>query len=102
VKAVQTIERGQATLAALYKATYGILFFGTPHKGLVIDDIQRMVAGENQHPRMRLLEEIKQKSDLLYQLIDFKNLIDDRKIVSFCEMQQTRRLEMVNPLTYIG
>jgi len=96
VKALQTNERGHATIAALYKATYGILFFGTPHQGLVIDDIQRMVAGEEQHPRIELLEQIRQKSDLLiYQLADFKNLIDDRRIVSFCEMQQTRRLELV-------
>ncbi|KAH8682822.1 hypothetical protein BGZ60DRAFT_205902 [Tricladium varicosporioides] len=99
VKAVQTDERDHATIAALHKATYGILFFGTPHKGLVIDDIQRMVAGEDQHPRMELLEQIKQKSDLLiYQLADFRNLIRDRKIVSFYEMQQTRQLEQ-NPET---
>ncbi|KFY95938.1 hypothetical protein V498_03016 [Pseudogymnoascus sp. VKM F-4517 (FW-2822)] len=99
VKAVQTDERDNATIAALHKATYGILFFGAPHKGLVIDDIQRMVAGKDQHPRMELLEQIKLKSDLLlYQLADFKNLIRDRKIVSFYEGQQTRRLQL-NPET---
>jgi len=96
VKAVQTDERDHATVAALLKATYGILFFGTPHKGLLIDDIQRMVAGEDQHPRMKLLEQIKQDSDLLInQLTDFKNLIRDRRIVSFYETQQTRRLQQV-------
>lgn len=96
MKAVQTDERDNATIASLYKATYGILFFGVPHKGLVIDDIQRMVAGEDQHPRMELLEQIKQKSDLLiYQVEDFKNLIRDRKIVSFYERHQTRRLQLV-------
>ncbi|KFY69545.1 hypothetical protein V496_00165 [Pseudogymnoascus sp. VKM F-4515 (FW-2607)] len=95
VKAVQTDERDNATIAALHKATYSILFFGAPHKGLVIDDIQRMVAGKDQHPRMELLEQIKLKSDLLmYQLADFKNLIRDRKIVSFYEGQQTRRLQL--------
>ncbi|OBT66186.1 hypothetical protein VE03_05134 [Pseudogymnoascus sp. 23342-1-I1] len=99
VKAVQTDERDNATIAALHKATYGILFFGAPHKGLVIDDIQRMVAGNDHHPRMELLEQIKLKSDLLmYQLIDFKNLIRDRKIVSFYERHQTRRLQL-NPET---
>lgn len=96
MKAVQTDERDHATVAALLKATYGILFFGTPHKGLLIDDIQRMVAGEDQHPRMKLLEQIKQDSDLLInQLTDFKNLIRDRRIVSFYETQQTRRLQQV-------
>ncbi|OBU01690.1 hypothetical protein VE01_00202 [Pseudogymnoascus verrucosus] len=99
VKAVQTDERDNATIAALYKATYGILFFGALHKGLVIDDIQRMVAGKDQHPRIELLEQIKLKSNLLlYQLTDFKNLIRDRKIVSFYEGQQTRRLQL-NPKT---
>ncbi|KFY48968.1 hypothetical protein V495_00865, partial [Pseudogymnoascus sp. VKM F-4514 (FW-929)] len=99
VKAVQTDERDNATIAALHKAAYGILFFGAPHKGLVIDDIQRMVAGKDQHPRMELLEQIKLKSDLLmYQLADFKNLIRDRKIVSFYERHQTRRLQL-NPET---
>ncbi|KFY27526.1 hypothetical protein V493_03438, partial [Pseudogymnoascus sp. VKM F-4281 (FW-2241)] len=99
VKAVRTDESDNATIAALHKATYGILFFGAPHKGLVIDDIQRMVAGKDQHPRMELLEQIKLKSDLLlYQLADFKNLIRDRKIVSFYERQQTRRLQL-NPET---
>lgn len=99
MKAVQADELDHATIAALYKATYGILFFGTPHKGLVIDDIQCMIAGEDYHPRTELLEQIKIKSDLLmYQLADFKNLIRDRKIVSFYERQQTRRLELVRCL----
>lgn len=96
---MQTQEGDHATIVALHKATYGILFFGTPHKGLVIDDIQRMVAGEDQHPRMDLLEQIRQKSDLLTnQLVDFKNLIRDRKIVSFYETGQTRRLKLVSYL----
>ncbi|RDW73410.1 hypothetical protein BP6252_07317 [Coleophoma cylindrospora] len=102
IKAVQTNEHDHATIAALHKATYGILFFGTPHKGLVIDDIQRMISGEDRHPRAELLEQIKTKSDsLTYQLVDFKNLIRDRKIVSFYEMQQTRWLEL-NPDTGWG
>ena len=97
MKAAQTDERGHATIVALHKATYGILFFGTPHKGLVIDDIQRMAAGEGHHLRAGLLEEIKAKSNLLiYQLVDFKNIIGDRKIISFYETQQTRQLELVS------
>jgi hypothetical protein len=77
-------------------ATYGILFFATPHKGLIIDDIQSMMAGTQNYTRNILLQQIKHKSDLLIsQLADFKNLIRDRKIVSFFEMEQTRRLELV-------
>ena len=82
-----------------------MLFFGTPHRGLIIDDIKQMVAEGNitnspssaeQHPRMRLLQQIEGESDLLKnQLVDFKNLIGDRKIVSFYETLQTKRLQLV-------
>jgi hypothetical protein len=97
VKAVQTNEEDHPTIATLYKATYGILFFATPHKGLMIEDIQAMIARTENHPRNVLLQQIDRKSDLLIsQLVDFKNLIRDRKIVSFYETEQTRRLEWVS------
>jgi hypothetical protein len=83
-------------IASLHKATYGMLLFGIPHKGLVVDDIERMLAGEDSHPRGALLRQIRAKSDLLaVPLADFKNVIRDRKVVSFYETRQTRRLEFV-------
>ncbi|KAG7423240.1 Nephrocystin-3 [Fusarium oxysporum f. sp. raphani] len=83
VKAVQTNEDDHPTIATLHRATYGMLLFGIPHKGLVVDDIQRMLAGQGNHPRSALLQQIRDKSDLLaFQLADFKNLIRDRKIDS--------------------
>jgi hypothetical protein len=83
-------------MMSLYKATYGMLLFGIPHKGLVVDDIQKMLAGQDKHPRSALLEQIRSQSDLLaYQLADFKNLIRGRKVVSFYETGQTRQLEWV-------
>lgn len=73
-----------------------MLLFGIPHKGLVVDDIQKMLTGQDNHPRDALLQQIRSKSDLLaFQLVDFKNLIRDRKIVSFYETEQTRQLEFV-------
>ena len=73
-----------------------MLLFGIPHKGLVVDDIQKMVVGQENHPRIALLDQIRSKSDLLAnQLVDFRNLIKDRKVVSFIEMGQTRKLEFV-------
>ncbi|PMD58736.1 uncharacterized protein K444DRAFT_415699 [Hyaloscypha bicolor E] len=94
VTAKQADEEDHPAIATLHKATYGILFFATPHKGLVIDDIQTMLAGTENHPRNTLLQQINLKSDLLIsQLGDFKNLIRDRKIVSFFETEQTQRLE---------
>jgi hypothetical protein len=51
-----------------------MLLFGTPHKDLIVDDIEKMLAGHDDHPRRALLQQIKSKSDLLMsQLVDFKN-----------------------------
>ncbi|KAK7575342.1 hypothetical protein V3481_017305 [Fusarium oxysporum f. sp. vasinfectum] len=94
VKAVQTNEDDHPTIVTLHRATYGMLLFGIPHEGLVVNDIQKMLAGQGNHPRSALLQQIRDKSDLLaFQLADFKNLIRDRKIVSFFETAQTRQLE---------
>ena len=83
-------------IASLHRATYGILLFATPHKGLLVDDIQKMLAERENQPRNALLQQINLKSDLLIsQLVDFKNLIRDQKIVSFYETQQTRQLVLV-------
>jgi hypothetical protein len=87
--------RGAAQLS-LHRATYGMLLFGIPHKGLVVDDIRKMLAGHGSNPRNALLEQIKNKSDLLAsQLEDFKNLVRDHKVVSFYETGQTRQLQFV-------
>ena len=73
-----------------------MLLFGIPHRGLIVDDIQKMLAGDNGHPCRELLKQIKEKSDLLAaQLDDFRNLVRDRKVVSFYETQQTRQLQFV-------
>ena len=62
----------------------------------MVDDIQKMLAGQDNHPRSALLQQIRSKSDSLeFQLADFKNLIRDRKVVSFYETGQTRQLEFV-------
>lgn len=73
-----------------------MLLFGIPHRGLVVDDIQKMLVGEDGHPRRGLLEQIREKSDLLASQLDsFRNLIQDRKVVSFYETGQTRQLQFV-------
>jgi hypothetical protein len=94
VRAVQAHAGDHPAIASLHRATYGMLLFAIPHKGLIIDDIQKMLAGESSHPRDGLLQDIKSKSNLLaHQLVDFRNLIRDRKVVSFYETRQTRQLE---------
>jgi hypothetical protein len=90
------MEGDHPAITSLHQATYGMILFAIPHKGLVMDDIQQMLAGDGRHPRGKLLQQISSKSDLLiHQLADFKNLIRDRKVVSFYETEQTRRLELV-------
>ena len=65
----------------------------------MVDDIQKMLAGQEHHPRGALLEQIRSKSDLLaFELADFKYLICDRKVVNFYETNQTRQLELVRCL----
>ncbi|KAF2008357.1 hypothetical protein BU24DRAFT_429452 [Aaosphaeria arxii CBS 175.79] len=94
VKAAQSNVEDDAALPAIYKATYGMLFFATPHKGLVVSDIRKMLMGQTEHPRNALLNQINEQSDLLdHQLDAFRNIIRDRKIVSFYERGQTRQLE---------
>ena len=57
----------------------------------------KSMLNQDNHPRKALLEQISKESDLLVpQLADFKDLIRDRKIVTFYEVEQTRRLEQVS------
>lgn len=96
VRAIQTMDGDHPAIKSLYPATYGMILFAIPHKGLVMDDIQQMLGGDGHHPRGQLLLQISSKSDILInQLVDFKNLIRDRKVVSFYETEQTRQLVLV-------
>jgi hypothetical protein len=52
-------------ITSLHRATYGMILFAIPHKGLVMDDIQQMLAGDKSHLREQLLQQISNKLDLL-------------------------------------
>lgn len=39
-----------------------MIFFGIPHKGFVVEDIQQMLAGDGKHPCEKLLQQIFNKS----------------------------------------
>ena len=72
-----------------------MLMFGTPQKGILLDDIQQMISKNGIHLRSGLFD-LNRTFDLLAnQLVDFKDLIRDRKVMSFYERRQTRRLEPV-------
>jgi len=61
----------------------------------MMEDILSRLEQDN-HPRSVLLEQINRSSKyLISQLADFKDLIRDRKIVTFFETQQTRKLQQV-------
>ena len=86
----------------LVKSTYGFLFFGTPHRGLETVDLKCMVEENRCQSRGDLLDDIKRGSKLLeQQLLQFIDWIDDRKIVSFVEMQQTKKLQKVREIKHI-
>jgi hypothetical protein len=94
------MDEDHPAITSLHRATYSMIFFGIPHKGLVVEDIQQMLAGDGKHPREKLLQQISSKPGLLvHQLADFKNLIRDREVVSFYETEQTRRLVLVRSAT---
>ncbi|KAK3343206.1 hypothetical protein B0H65DRAFT_470724 [Neurospora tetraspora] len=81
-------------MTALVKATYGIFFLGTPHKGPWVEDMASMLNKvDPNHPRLDLVEQLRCNSRALEdQIADFKNICHKYKIVSFYETQQTRRL----------
>ncbi|KAF8248686.1 hypothetical protein K440DRAFT_660729 [Wilcoxina mikolae CBS 423.85] len=73
-----------ATEDPIWRATIGFIFFGVPHKGLVVTDIQRMIVED--HPRQQLLSQVSFSSRLLAdQLAKFKNLVQDHRTSTNCE-----------------
>lgn len=96
VRAISTMEEDHPAITSLHRATHGMFLFAIPHKGLVMDDIQQMLAGDKPHLQEQLLQQISETLDVLvYRLVDFKNLIRDRNVVSFYETEQTRQLVFV-------
>src|SRR4051812_10160924 len=64
--------------------------------------ISRACSRHDENPRKCLLEQIHLQSEILKtKLLDLKNLIWDRKIVTYYETQQTRKLEWVRSLVLV-
>ncbi|KAI1147078.1 hypothetical protein F4825DRAFT_465998 [Nemania diffusa] len=74
---------------SLYTSTYGMLFFGTPHRGSPKDDVLKMV--EQRHPNRvpALMQTAPDSGELEFQLQLFSNLVGDRQIGSFYETEPT-------------
>ena len=93
IKAIQSNDSDHQTIASLHKATYALLLFAVPHSGLDVEDM-RKIMGSEEHPRTGLLQQIDiDSSQLKQQLADFKDILYDRKVVSFYETEQSRRLQ---------
>ena len=74
-----------------------MFLFAVPHRGMNIDDMIQIL-GAGKHPRESLLRGIDKESaaqKLIAQTEEFKDVIKDRKVISFYETEQTRRLEPV-------
>lgn len=89
-------NENQASRHSVYKSTYGMLFFGTPHRGSRKEDLLKMV--EHEHPnRIPVLLQSKPDSGrLLDQLGHLKDVIGDRRVGSFYELKPTPSLERVS------
>lgn len=81
----------------LFESVCATIFFGTPHRGILVDDILAMVGEDS--PRLDLVNSIALGSDALKtELVKFIHCSSSMRIVSFYETTQTRKLAKVRPL----
>ncbi|KAI5778075.1 hypothetical protein EDC01DRAFT_675361 [Geopyxis carbonaria] len=86
-----TGDNGTSPSDYLLKSTYGILFFGTPHRGMLVPSLLDVNSGHEQWKEF--VEEIKIKSRTLeMQRVSFTNLCTGLKIYSFFERDYTRQV----------
>jgi len=45
------MEEDYPAITSLHRATYGMILFAILHKGLVMDDIQQILAADKSYPR---------------------------------------------------
>ncbi|KAA8909385.1 hypothetical protein FN846DRAFT_918147 [Sphaerosporella brunnea] len=93
VKAKFEQRESNDPLDCLLKATYGILFFGTPHRGMVVKNLVEALEKGGHTQRLQLLEEIKQEisgtGKLKDDLARFIDLCTRFKICSVYELEET-------------
>jgi hypothetical protein len=89
---------GSFELKLIIRATYGILFFGSPNRGLNIESMIPMCEGQ---ANMSFLLSLRQDSELLRQLRrDFPSAFpfSDSRIISFFETQSSPTAQQVSAL----
>ena len=71
------------------------MFFAVPHRGMDFRDMKSQLQ-ERGHAMAHLFDQLDKGSDVLgMQRNDFVDLIADRKVVSFLEMDRQGRLQLV-------
>lgn len=75
---------------SVFLSSKAVMFFATPHRGLLTDDIQAMIGEDS--PRKDL---VKSLEDATVDETKFAACVESIKVVSFNETKQTRRLKKV-------
>jgi hypothetical protein len=83
---------------SIYDHTCGILFFATPHRGIVMDDVIAALNKKSDKERIRLLESLNPALKLSIELERFINISPRIKISSFYETAKTNAIVLVCPL----
>ncbi|KAL7269267.1 hypothetical protein RUND412_008080 [Rhizina undulata] len=73
----------------LVAETCAVMFFSTPHRGILMQDVRKMLEDDNRNPRIGLLDEIESELNLKPYLKEFIKLEGNFKVVSFYERLQT-------------
>ena len=73
---------------------YGILFFGTPHKGMYIEPFLRMVGNQPNRQLVRALAPGSQYLDQLSERFRSEYQLQDSKIITYYETSETQVAEV--------
>ncbi|KAI0881123.1 uncharacterized protein GGS22DRAFT_192610 [Annulohypoxylon maeteangense] len=100
VKRALVHSKADETYKMIWGSTYGIVFFGTPHKGGnhagmgdMVAKIARSILG---NPNNTFMSSLKKDSQFLDTITDdFRQLLEDFQILSFYETQPLGRLGIV-------
>src|SRR4051794_26335299 len=81
----------------LLKSVCAVFFFGVPHKGLRITELQQMTSERSEESKTRLLSDLEKDSETLRQLAEtLATLSLDIHFVSIYEEQQTASVAKVS------
>lgn len=81
---------------SIHQATYGVIFYGTSHRGFLVDDILSVLDPEEHSDKAKLFNSINKSSDLLHSELErFVDFAMQLRIISFYERFKTRRLVQV-------